>query len=87
MFLLKVTLYEFGVKRDISYYSINNNWMNVGKRTEENDSNGHPVIVQIVLAEMSIGFQQQLFSQDQAGIRRKIAIWSFNGFVSSSEGV
>ncbi|CAG8527692.1 9746_t:CDS:2 [Dentiscutata erythropus] len=62
--------------------------MNVGKHTEENDSNGHPVIVPSWgVCFKSIGFQQQLLSQDQAGIRRKMAIWSFNGIVSSSEGV
>ncbi|CAG8533183.1 20956_t:CDS:1 [Gigaspora margarita] len=84
--------------------------LNIGKYTEGFDSNGHPVVVQTVLAEMitgtdrivydaikapslracfkSIKFQQQLLSQDQAGIGHKDGHFGlFNGTVSSAEGV
>ncbi|CAG8444794.1 1999_t:CDS:2 [Gigaspora rosea] len=84
--------------------------LNVGKYTEGFDSNGHPVVVQSVLAEMITGtdrivydairapscsacfkstkFQQQLLSENQAGIVNRDGHFGlFNGVVSSAEGV
>ncbi|CAG8514707.1 27452_t:CDS:1 [Gigaspora margarita] len=84
--------------------------LNVGKYTEGFDSNGHPVVVQSVLAEMITGtdrivydairapscracfksteFQQQLLSENQAGIGNRDGHFGlFNGVVSSAEGV
>ncbi|KAF0537250.1 hypothetical protein F8M41_008562 [Gigaspora margarita] len=84
--------------------------LNTNRYTEGFDSNGYPVVVQTMLAEMltitdrivydtirapswracfkSIKFQQQLLSQDQAGIGHRDGHFGlFNGIVSSAEDV